>query len=95
VESRGGATQQELLDALIVDSEDAQLRFYLPTIRSFFTDVARVMRIGQTPGQGWQALEWHISGSCSACDWLGDRRHMGPAHRGVVDGNPGHYCMPL
>ncbi|HEK1214092.1 TPA: AAA family ATPase [Pseudomonas aeruginosa] len=95
VESRGGATQQELLDALIVDSEDAQLRFYLPTIRSFFTDVARVMRIGQTPGQGWQALEWHISGSCSACDWLGDRRHMGPAHRGVVDRNPGHYCMPL
>lgn len=95
LESRGGATQQQLLDALTADSEDAQLRFYLPTIRSFFIDVARVVRVGQTPGQGWQALEWHISGSCSACDWLGDKRHMGPAHRGTVDGNPGHYCMPL
>lgn len=95
LERRGGGTQQQLLDALMADSEDAQLRFYLPTIRSFFIDVARVVRMGQTPGQGWQALEWHISGSCSACDWLGDRRHMGPAHRGVVDGNPGHYCMPF
>lgn len=94
-EARGGATQQSLLDALMADSEDAQLRFYLPTIRSFFIDVARVVRTGRTPGHGWQALEWHISGSCSACDWLGDRRHMGPAHRGVVDGNPNNYCMPL
>lgn len=94
-ERRGGATQRELLDALMADSEDAQLRFYLPTIRSFYVDVARVVRVGQTPGQGWQALDWHISGSCSACDWLGDKRHMGPTHRGVVDGNPGHYCMPF
>lgn len=95
VEARGGATQQELINALMTDSEDAQLRFYLPTIRSFFIDVARVVSVGQTQGQGWQALEWHITGSCSACDWLGDRRHMGPAHRSIVDGNPTHYCMPL
>lgn len=94
-EVHGGATQQVLLDALMADSEDAQLRFYLPTIRSFFINVARVVRTGRTPGQGWQALEWHISGSCSACDWLGDRRHMGPTHRGVVDGTPDNYCMPL
>jgi len=94
-EAQAGTTQQALLDALIADSEDAQLRFYLPTIRSFFNDVARVVRMGKTPGQGWQALDWHISGSCSACDWLGDRRHMGQAHRNVVDVNPGHYCMPL
>lgn len=95
LQRRGGATQQQLLDALMADSEDAQLRFYLPTIRSFYIDVARVVRLGQTPGQGWPALDWHISGSCSACDWLGDKRHMGPAHRGLVDGNPEHYCMPL
>lgn len=95
VERHGSATQGELLDALMSDSEDAQLRFYLPTIRSFFNDVARVVQVGQTPGQGWQTLDWHISGSCSACDWLGDKRHMGPAHRNTVDDNPTHYCMPL
>ncbi|HHE8275469.1 TPA: AAA domain-containing protein [Pseudomonas aeruginosa] len=95
LECRGGATQQELFDALLADSEDAQLRFYLPTIRGFYNDVARVVRVAQTPGQGWQVLDWHISGSCSACDWLGDKRHMGPDHRGIVDGKPWHYCMPL
>lgn len=95
LEHRGGASHQSLVDALMTDSEDAQLRFYLPTIRSFYSEVARVVQVGQAPGQGWQALDWHISGSCSACDWLGDKRHMGPAHRGVVDANPAHYCMPL
>lgn len=93
LERQGLATQDSLLQALMSDSEDAQLRFYLPTIRSFFTDVARSVRVGQ--GQGWQALDWHISGSCSACDWLGDKRHMGSVHQATVNNNPGHYCMPL
>lgn len=95
LEQLGGATLQQLLDALMADSEDAQLRFYLSAIRRFFADVARVVRIGSTPGQGWQALEWHVSGSCSACDWLGDKRHMSPSDRAVVDANRSHYCMPL
>jgi AAA domain len=93
LDRQGGASQSALLTALMDDSEDAQLRFYLPTIRSFFSDVARAVRVGQS--QGWQVLDWHISGSCSACDWLGDTRHMGSAHQATVNGNPTHYCMPL
>ena len=91
----GGATSAQLLAGLITDSEDAQLRFFLPAIRSFFEDVARVVRVGTARPDGWTGLDWHISGSCSACDWLGDKRHMGQGQRTVVDGNPGHYCMPL
>lgn len=93
LERQGGSSQDALLKALMSDSEDAQLRFYLPTIRGFFGDVARAVRVGQ--GQGWQFLDWHISGSCSACDWLGDTRHMGSAHQLTVNANPTHYCMPL
>lgn len=95
LERISGANQQSLLDALMADSEDAQLRFYLPTIRRFYSDVARVVRINQTQAMKWRALDWHISGSCSACDWLGDKRHMGPAHREIVERNLSHYCMPL
>ncbi len=91
----GGASVAQLLDGLMTDSEDAQLRFYLPAIRSFFEDVARVVRAGAVRPDGWTALDWHISGSCGACDWLGDRRHMGQDQRRVVDGSPQHYCMPL
>ncbi len=93
LEQQGGSSQGLLLKALMDDSEDAQLRFYLPTIRSFFGDVANAVRAGQ--GHGWQFLDWHISGSCSACDWLGDTRHMGSAHQATVSNNPSHYCMPL
>jgi hypothetical protein len=95
LQQAGGASVTQLLDALMSDSEDAQLRFYLPAIRSFFEDVARVVRTGAGGPGGWAALDWHICGSCSACDWLGDKRHMGQDQRRIVDGNPQHYCMPL
>ena len=94
LEKAGGATPSQLLDALIKDSEDAQLRFYLASIRRFFEDVARVIRIGHARPRGWQDLDWHVSGSCGSCDWLGDKRHMGQSQRTVVDAQPGHYCMP-
>ena len=95
LEQAGGASVTQLLDALVTDSEDAQLRFYLPAIRRFFEDVARVVRIGCARPDGWATLDWHISGSCGACDWLGDKRHMGRDQRETVDANPQHYCMPL
>lgn len=95
LEQSGGATRTQLLDALVYDSEDAQLRYYLTAVRSFFEDVARVTRIGQSSPNGWQNLEWHITGSCGNCDWLGDKRHMGLRQRVIVDANPNHYCMPL
>lgn len=91
----GGASVAQLLDGLMTDSEDAQLRFYLPAIRRFFEDVARVVRVAGARPDGWTSLDWHVSGSCGACDWLGDRRHMGQDQRKAVDGNPQHYCMPL
>lgn len=95
LDTTGGATVSELLAGLMTDSEDAHLRYYLPSIRGFFADVARVVRIGKSRPDGWAALDWHISGSCGSCDWLGDKRHMGQHQRQVAEGNPGHYCMPL
>lgn len=91
----GGATTPQLLDALIADSEDAQLRFYLSAIRGFFTDVARVVRLGQARQDGWKDLDWHVASSCGSCDWLGDKRHMGQDQRSLVDASPDSYCMPL
>lgn len=91
----GGATASQLLEALVRDSEDTQLRYYLTAIRAFFEDVVRVVRVGQARPDGWQDLEWHVANSCGNCDWLGDKRHMGQSQRDIVDANPRHYCMPL
>ncbi len=94
LEEEGGATPTQLLEALVKDSEDAQLRFYLASIRRFFEDVARVVRTGHARPNGWEDLDWHVSSSCGSCDWLGDKRHMGQSQRTAVDAQPGHYCMP-
>ena len=91
----GGGTTADLFQALIQDSEDAQLRFYLAAIRGFFEDVVRVVQLGTASPTGWQDLEWHVANACGNCDWLGDKRHMGANQRTVVDTNPCHYCMPL
>lgn len=95
LQARGGATTQQLLDALVADSEDAQLRFYLAAIRGFFEDVARVIRIGHGRADGWKDLDWHVASSCGSCDWLGDKRHMGQRAKDKVNAQPSHYCMPL
>ncbi|BBF84008.1 DNA helicase [Aquitalea magnusonii] len=95
LEQAGGATTAQLLDALMLDSEDAQLRYYLAAIRGFFENVVRVVRVGQARPDGWQDLDWHVTNSCGSCDWLGDKRHMGQNQRDIVDANQGHYCMPL
>ena len=89
------STDQELLDALIADSEDAQLRFYLSSIRDFFENVARVIREVSINTHGWEDLDWHVASSCASCDWIGDKRHMGQQARAKVDANPTNYCMPL
>jgi hypothetical protein len=95
LDRQGGASAVQLLEALVADSEDAQLRFYLAAIRRFFEDVARVVRLGRSRPDGWQDLDWHVANSCGSCDWLGDKRHMGLNQRALVDANPSHYCMPL
>jgi hypothetical protein len=94
LEQAGGATTPQLLDALVADSEDANLRFYLAAVRRFFEDVVRVIRIGDAAPDAWVNLEWHVSSTCSSCDWLGDKRHLSRDQRTTVDANPAHYCMP-
>lgn len=54
-------TPQQYLDALIADSEDANLRFYLPTVLHFFReDLLRVISVGDSSPDGWSKLEWHV-----------------------------------
>lgn len=79
-----GATTEQLLDALVSDSEDANLRFYLAAVRRFFEDVARVIRLGGSAPDDWKKLEWHVSSSCGSCDWLGDKRHLGRSDKDTV-----------
>jgi hypothetical protein len=94
LERAGGSTTQQLLDALFSDSEDANLRYYLSAIRRFFEDVARVIKVGDARDDGWSDLEWHVSGTCGSCDWLGDTRHSGADGRHKISEKPEHYCMP-
>ena len=64
-----------LLDALMDDCEDANLRFYLPTVLRFFReDLPRVVTAGDAKYDGWRGLEWHVDSRCSACDFLGYAR---------------------
>lgn len=89
------ATPSRYLDALIADSEDANLRFYLPTVLHFFReDLLRVITIGDASANGWQNLEWHVDGRCSACDWLGHEKWANAKDRARIAGQPAHYCYP-
>lgn len=81
--------------ALIADCEDANLRFYLPTVLRFFReDLPRVITVGDSSPTGWEQLEWHVDGRCSACDWLGVKAWANPKDRAKINARPMHYCMP-
>lgn len=89
------ATPNQYLDALIADSEDANLRFYLPTVLHFFReDLLRVISIGDCSVNGWQNLQWHVDGRCSACDWLGHEKWANPKDKARIAAQPTHYCYP-
>lgn len=88
-------TPNQYLEALISDSEDANLRFYLPTVQRFFReDLPRVVRIGDASANGWGDLEWHVDGRCSACDWLGHEKWANPVDKEKIAALPRHYCYP-
>ena len=85
----------QYLDALIADSEDANLRFYLPTVLHFFReDLLRVIGIGDASANGWMNLEWHVDGRCSSCDWLGHEKWANPKDKARIAAQPTHYCYP-
>lgn len=87
------STKQQYLDALISDSEDVNLRFYLPTVLRFFREVLlNVIRIGDASVDGWKNLEWHVDGRCSACDWLGNEKWANKDDKEMIVNNPMHYC---
>lgn len=89
------ATAIQYLNALISDSEDANLRFYLPTVLHFFReDLLRVIAVGDASTNGWQNLEWHVDGRCSACDWLGHEKWANAKDKARIAAQPNHYCYP-
>ena len=89
------ATPGQYLNALIADSEDANLRFYLPTVLHFFReDLLRVIAVGDASTNGWQNLEWHVDGRCSACDWLGHEKWANAKDKARIATQPNHYCYP-
>ncbi len=84
-----------LLDALIEDCEDANLRFYLPTVLRFFReDLPRVVTTGDAKQDGWRGLEWHVDSRCSACDFLGYARWVPDQFKQKIAAHPDHYCYP-
>jgi AAA domain len=94
LENTGGSTVTELLQGLVSDSEDANLRFYLASVHRFLEDVVRVIKIGDAAPGAWTGLEWHVNSACGSCDWLGDVRHLGGKEVLKVSANSHHYCMP-
>lgn len=89
------ATPNQYLDALLADSEDANLRFYLPTVLHFFReDLLRVIAVGDASANGWENLEWHVDGRCSACDWLGHEKWANAKDKTRIAAQPTHYCYP-
>lgn len=86
------ASPNQLLEALFIDSEDANLRFYLPTVLHFFReDLIRVINKGDA---SWGDLEWHVDGRCSACDWLGHEKWVSAVEKEMIKSQPSHYCYP-
>jgi hypothetical protein len=88
-------SSDEYVKALLDDSEDANLRFYLPTVLHFFReDLPRVIQTGDANVDGWKSLEWHVDGRCSACDWLGHQKWANFADKQRITAHPDHYCYP-
>lgn len=84
-----------MLDALMKDCEDANLRFYLPTVLRFFReDLPRVVTTGDAKLDGWRGLEWHVDSRCSACDFLGYARWVPNDFKQKIADHPDHYCHP-
>jgi hypothetical protein len=84
-----------LLNALMLDCEDANLRFYLPTVLRFFReDLPRVVGIGDSKPDGWRGLEWHVDSRCSGCDFLGYARWVPDEFKKKLETKPDHYCYP-
>lgn len=95
ISGASAATPNQYLDALIADSEDANLRFYLPTVLHFFReDLLRVIAVGDALPNGWVNLEWHVDGRCSACDWLGHEKWANAKDKARIAAQPTHYCYP-
>lgn len=85
----------KLLDALMDDCEDANLRFYLPTVLRFFReDLPRVVSTGDAKADGWKNLEWHVDSRCSSCDFLGYARWVPSDFKLKLAAKPDHYCHP-
>ena len=72
-ENEGVADPDELIEALLADCDNANLKYYLPAVRSFFEEIVRVRRKVEVAPDAWRSLEWHVGNRCSACDWLAAR----------------------
>lgn len=89
------SSNDALLVALMSDCEDANLRFYLPTVLRFFReDLPRVVTIGDVNSNGWRGLEWHVDSRCSSCDFLGYARWVPEEFKKKLESRPDHYCYP-
>jgi hypothetical protein len=86
------ASPDQKLAALLEDCDDVPFKFYMQTVRRFFTeDLLRVIRVGDND---WRHLDWHVNPKCSACDWLGYGRWLSKDDRARIATHPDHYCAP-
>ena len=90
--NKGVSSADSLLEALNKDCDKIPYKFYIQTIRRFFAeDIPRVIKIGE---DDWKNLDWHVRGSCSSCDWLGNDSWLTEKDRSKIAANPDHYCAP-
>lgn len=84
-------TPLEKIDALRYDWEPVNYLLYMPSVLKFFReDLIRVITIGDT--SGWKAVDYHVSGKCNACDWLGVEKWLNPTDKIFFQNNPENYC---
>ncbi len=82
---------EEKICALRTDWEEVNYLLYMPSVLKFFReDILRVISIGDT--QGWNAVDYHVSGKCNACDWLGVEGWLNPTDKVFFFNNPNNYC---
>ncbi|WBA84393.1 hypothetical protein [Endozoicomonas sp. GU-1] len=84
-------TPLEKIDALRHDWEPVNYLLYMPSVLKFFReDLIRVIAIGDA--SGWKAVDYHVSGKCNACDWLGVEKWLNPTDKIFFQNNPENYC---
>ena len=86
-----GAPLEVKFETVITTLEQVEFAVIAPSVVKFLTqDLLRVL--DTAAASGWQAIDYHVCGLCSNCDWLGYERWLSVKDKKLYDANPSWYC---